>query len=193
MSIDILRKEELDLYIDHILKNYKNSRHTDDLLLDKIKTVYDDPRTIIFVEKDSNNQIIGSILTKKRNFDFQFLIINYRTNREQFFSIKRWNSLFNFMLNFYEEQGYYRWLVARPKNLLNKYFFENLKKNVPFNRYITAIECAPEIQSIENTIYNELLSGIPESMKKEDFIVIVGICKQEFRKSFNSVDEYYLK
>lgn len=97
------------------------------------------------------------------------------------------------MFNFYEEHGYYKWLVARPKNLLNQSFFENLKNNIPFNRYITAIECAPEIQNIENTIYNELLSGIPELMKKEDFIIIVGMCKQEFRKFFNSVEQYYLK
>ena len=193
MNYEILKKEDINLYIDHVLKNYKNSRNIDNLLLDKIKTIFDNPRMLVFVEKNLSGQIVASILTRKKIYDFQFLIINYRTNGEKIFNVRRWNSLFNFMFNFYEENGYYKWLVARPKNLLNQNFFENLKNNVPFNRYITAIECAPELQNIENTIYTELLSGIPELMNSTDFIIITGMCKQEFRKFFNSVDQYYLK
>lgn len=72
MNYEILKKEDIDLYVDHVLKNYKNSRNIDSLLLDKIKTVFDDPRTLIFVEKDSSGQIIASILTKKKNMIFNF-------------------------------------------------------------------------------------------------------------------------
>lgn len=192
MTYEILKKEEWHLYFEHIDKNYKNSREYDDLLLDKVRTgLENDSRIIVFVEKNDDNEIVSSIMTKKRSLYNEYIIVNYRTNGNNFFSKKKFMQMFDFVFRYYEDIRYYKWIAARPMNLLKPRFFTGVKDSEPFNRYVTAIEYAPAIaRSKENFYETELLTGIEEPNKVEDFFIIAGFCKQEFRTKMHELGHY---
>ena len=192
MTYAVLDRSELDLYFKHIRSNYKNSREYDDRLMEKIEQgIMLDSRIIIFVEKNSNGEIVNSILTKKRRAVNEYFIINYRTNGDNFFNKKKFMQMFNYVFQYYEDIRYYRWLAARPMNLLKPRFFKGVKDLEPFNRYLTAIEYAPAIDRYEDNIYEaELLLGIEEPNNAADFFIIAGFCKQEFRTKMHGLGHY---
>ena len=191
MNYKILSHDEYNLYLEHIKINMKNSRVNDPGLIEKISIGLSDPRIIIFAGF-KNGKIENSILTKKRINYLEYFIVNYRTNSSAKFNLTDFLDLFDFVLRYYEEIQYYRWISARPINLFGK-FFKDTNNLQPFDRYMTVIEYAPSIFKNENLVYHEeLLSGIPDSMLPEDFIVVSGLCKQEFSASFESLNSIFI-
>lgn len=181
MNLRILPVSEYSTYIEHVRDNLKNSRVDDPDLLQKItRGLEDDPRIIIFVCEE-NNRIVSSVLTVKRVRMFEYCISNYRTSKDTFFNKKHFYDLLNFVLTYYENIGYYRWILARPLDLLNTKFFKDIGVRPPFDRYVTAIESSSNMYDPSKTHYNDILFGIPDGKSVSDYMVIAGFCKQEFR------------
>lgn len=189
MTFKILLKEDYEDYLDHVKENMSNCRVFDANLLTKIKDgLYNDSRILIFAEV-INNKIVRSVMTKKRRSIYEYIIVNIRSSTN-FFNKKKFLSLFNFIFNYYEKEKYYKWVLSRPLDLLNPVFFNNLYAEYPFSKYETAIEAYSGMANFNNTLYNtELLSNIPDQLSKDNFVIISGFCKQQFR----TFDEYINK
>lgn len=183
----ILDPSDHELYLDHIRSNFKNSRNDDPNLLDKFNMkVMIKPSTKIFALLD-DSKIIASIFTSKKIFAPEFHVINYRTSGNAYFKKQDFLDLFGFVFDYYESIGYYRWVTIRPIDLFGKKFV-GISKDAPFDRYETVIEYAPVINTDTRFYYHHLFDGIPESTKPEDYLLIVGMCKQEFRKLFSNLN-----
>ena len=188
-SFRILEPADRELYIDHIMANYKNSRNIDITLLEKINYGLDnDPGIIIFALFDETGSIYSSIMTRKRKTSAEYFIVNYRTSGTKFFRKKEFLILFDQVFQYYESIGYYRWLLIRQIDLFGKHF-TGTGDEAPFNRYETAIEYAPRVETnLEFYYHAELFSGIPESTSIEDFILMGGYCKQQYRTQFTNLN-----
>lgn len=193
MEIQILQSDDYENYFEHIRKNCKNSRSYDNDLIDKIKvSLNEDDRLIIFVMKE-DDKIINSIATKKKTYCFEYEIHNYRTLGNNFFNKKDMLVLFDYVFSYYENICFYKWLTIRPISLFNQKFFNDVKKITPFDRYVTAIEFSPTLNQFNGMIYDSMYSRIPDSQNIDNFMVISGFCLQEYRKQFQSIDNYYLR
>lgn len=192
-SFKVLLKNDYDNYLEHVKSNMRNCRTTDNDLLKKIKDGLDqDPRILIFAEIDSNNKIIRSVMTKKKRNVYEYIIVNIRSSTN-FFNKNKFLNLFDFIFNYYEKEKYYRWILARPIDLLNSSFFKDFYLKHPFSKYETAIEAHSSMQNFDNTIYNlDLLSSIPENLNKDRFIIISGFCKQIHRKFDSTLSDAYV-
>ncbi len=192
MIYKILSSDDYNLYIDHVSENLKNSRTDDPELIDKIRHgLHIDPRVIIFAAID-NGKIVGSILTKKRVSSLEYYIVNYRTNGDAVFDFRNFIKLFSSVFDYYENIGYYRWVSSRPLDLFGK-SFTGMGTMAPFDRYVTAIEYAPSVFSDTNLYcHSELLDGIPDTLQPTDFMLISGYCKQEHRKLYANLAQYFI-
>lgn len=186
-TFKLLDHSEYPLYITHVQANFKNSRMDDPDLMDKVNDIYREPLLKVFVLMDENSNIKASILTKKKSYCPEYNIINYRTTGDKYFKKQDMLDLFKFVFDYYENIGYYRWLLLRPTNLLGRYF-HGLGKDHPFDKYETAIEYAPAIYSNPDFFLHRLLKGIPKAASPNDYLLIVGFCKQEHRKLFSNLN-----
>lgn len=190
-SFKILEPTDREAYLTHVQENYKNSRVYDPLLLDKVTASFDstkNERIIIFAMLDDNGKIRASMLTSKRVLAAEYFIINYRTSGTSFFRKKDFLNLFDQVFSYYENIGYYRWLLIRQIDMFGK-SFHGIGDAFPFNKYETAIEYSPKIFTNTHFYYHDaLLNGIPEATQLDDFILMAGFCKQEHRKMFNNLN-----
>lgn len=177
----ILNSESYDLYLGHVKENSNNCRVEDNDLLLKLKLGLEKDNRIIIFAEFKNDKIVRSIMTKKRTYVFEYIIVNIRS-ATNYFNKKKFLELFDFVFQYYEKEKYYRWILARPCDLFNKVYFSHLYLESPFHKYETAIEAHSGMCNFEDTFYDiELLQGIPDKLSKNDFLVISGFCKQQYR------------
>jgi len=190
-TFKILEQSDREEYLEHIKANYKNSRVFDPLLLDKVTESFEstkNDRIIIFAILDDSGKIRTSMLTSKRVLAAEYFIVNYRTSGGSFFRKKDFLDLFAHVFAYYENIGYYRWLLIRQIDMFGK-SFHGIGEVFPFNKYETAIEYAPKVSTNLNFYYHAaLLNGIPDATSPENFILMAGFCKQEHRKIFNDLN-----
>lgn len=177
----VLNSGNYDAYLDHVKENMDNCRVEDPDLLPKIKLGLEkDHRIIIFAEFE-DDKIIRSIMTKKRISVFEYIIVNIRS-ATNYFSKNKFLELFDFVFQYYEKEKYYKWILARPCDLFNTVYFSRLYLEPPFHKYETAIEAHSDMNNFVGTLYDiELLQGIPNKVAKNDFLIISGFCKQQYR------------
>ena len=186
----VLTVDDYDLYMSHVKKNMKNYRVYDKLILDKINHALDfDPRIIIFAELNNGN-IVRSVMTIKKVIILEYLIINIRSSTN-YFSKTKFLELFDFIFSYYEKLKYYKWMLARPSDLLNPTAFNGLYLSYPFSKYETAIESYSGIENFKGSYYEtELLSKIPDNLPKNKFLIISGFCKQIHREFDSNITSW---
>lgn len=193
MSFSILSLDDYESYFRHVEANAKSNRRTDLDILNKIKIGLErDDRLIVFIEKNENNEVIASMLTKKFRIFLQYQLINYRTNGDKYFKKQRLSNMWSAVFDYYEPKGYYKWFMFRSISMLNKKFFTDWNNTPPFNKYETAIEYAPSIMTnLDLQFYHlEIMSNLPDDISINDNMITAGFCKQEYRKLYSSLDEY---
>jgi hypothetical protein len=192
MTIKLLNVDDSKLYFEHLVRVFNTKglhtipdreeieKMTSNLSQEKINKLFLNNNQKVW-GKFNNGIITNSVRTRMFDYENTVFIANYKSeNIEIFNPIKHILPLLEEAFSYYENIGYYNFIIIRPTKLFSLRKYKSIEDISPLNRYNSYYdEIIPPNKFSEFSMYRELLWN---RIYPIELGVVSMSLKQEYRK-----------